>query len=68
MKGERPMCLPDAEAFAVVPVFDRYTLEPGFSATGPAIIEEVEATTVVMPAFDVTVDAALNLVLTRRPS
>ncbi len=33
---------------------------------GPAVIEEIESTTVVTPAFDVAVDAELNLVLTRR--
>jgi hypothetical protein len=30
------------------------------------VIEEVESTTIVTPAFDVAVDGALNLVLTRR--
>ena len=33
---------------------------------GPAVIEEIESTTVVLPAFDVAVDDGLNLVLTRR--
>jgi N-methylhydantoinase A/oxoprolinase/acetone carboxylase beta subunit len=54
------------ERFHTVPVYDRYAMAPGFSARGPAIVEEVESTTVVAPAFDVAVDEAGNLVLTRR--
>jgi N-methylhydantoinase A/oxoprolinase/acetone carboxylase beta subunit len=49
-----------------VSVWDRYGLPPGWRAPGPVVIEEIESTTVVTPAFDVAVDAELNLVLTRR--
>jgi N-methylhydantoinase A/oxoprolinase/acetone carboxylase beta subunit len=49
-------------------VWDRYTLPPGWRAVGPAVIEEVEATTIVTQAFDAAVDDACNLVLTRRPA
>jgi N-methylhydantoinase A/oxoprolinase/acetone carboxylase beta subunit len=67
-KSPRPVWLPDAGEFRDVPVWDRYTLPPGWRAEGPAVIEEIESTTVVAPAFDVTVDAGLNVVLTRRPA
>jgi N-methylhydantoinase A len=50
----------------MAPVWDRYALPPGWRTHGPAVIEEVESTTVVMPAFDGAVDDGLNLVLTRR--
>jgi N-methylhydantoinase A/oxoprolinase/acetone carboxylase beta subunit len=65
-KGERSVWLPAAGGFQPVPVWDRYALGPGWRTQGPTVIEEIESTTVVTSAFDVTVDAALNLVLTRR--
>lgn len=45
-------------------VFDRYTLAAGDRIEGPAIVEEREATTVLLPGDRLTVDAAGNLVLT----
>jgi N-methylhydantoinase A len=65
-KGARPVWLPAERGFRSVAVWDRYRLAPGWQAPGPAVIEEVESTTVIAPAFDVAVDAALNLVITRR--
>jgi N-methylhydantoinase A/oxoprolinase/acetone carboxylase beta subunit len=65
-KGERRIWIPAEQAFRSVPVWDRYGLPPGWRVAGPVVIEEVESTTVVTPAFDVAVDGELNLVLTRR--
>jgi N-methylhydantoinase A/oxoprolinase/acetone carboxylase beta subunit len=67
-KGERPIWVPANGAFRPAPVWDRYALPPGWRTPGPAVIEEVESTTVVLPAFDAAVDAGLNLVLTQRPA
>jgi len=67
-KGERQVWIPGESGFRPVPVWDRYTLPPGWRAAGPAVIEEVEATTIVTQAFDAAVDDACNLVLTRRPA
>jgi N-methylhydantoinase A len=67
-KGDRDIYLAAAGGFRRVPVYDRYALPRGCEIVGPAIIEEVESTTVVTPAFVATVDAALNLVLRRRPA
>ena len=67
-KGERRMWIPGDGAFRTAPVWDRYALAPGWRTQGPAVIEEIESTTIVLPAFDVAVDAGLNLVLTRRMS
>jgi N-methylhydantoinase A len=64
-KGERQAYVAAWDGFHPVRVYDRYSLPSGFRLSGPAIIEEVEATTVVTPAFVVTVDADLNLCLTR---
>ncbi|MGI6090543.1 MAG: hydantoinase/oxoprolinase family protein [Saccharofermentanales bacterium] len=45
------------------PVFLRKDLDYGFTAIGPAIIEELTATTVVIPGYSLYVDKYLNLVL-----
>ena len=65
-KAERPVFIPSEGAFRPVPVWDRYALAPGWRTEGPAVIEEIESTTVVTPAFDARVDDGLNIVLTRR--
>jgi N-methylhydantoinase A len=45
---------------------ERDRLAPGHRLTGPALIVEDQTTTVVSPAFDVTVDGRHHLVLRRR--
>jgi 5-oxoprolinase (ATP-hydrolysing) len=45
------------------PVYDRYALDSNTAITGPAIIEEREATTVIGPGDRLSVDAAGNLVI-----
>ena len=41
--------------FRSTPVYDRYSLGAGFSAEGPAIVEEYGSTTVVWPGDRFTV-------------
>jgi N-methylhydantoinase A/oxoprolinase/acetone carboxylase beta subunit len=65
-KGERPIYLPERGEFGTVPVYDRYALRREMTMQGPAIVEEVESTTVVGSAFIFEVDAADNLVLTAK--
>jgi 5-oxoprolinase (ATP-hydrolysing)/N-methylhydantoinase A len=48
-------------AFHDTPVYDRYALGQGDSFPGPAIIEEREATTVVLPGDTVSIDDSLNI-------
>lgn len=50
--------------WSAVPVYERADLEPGDRLTGPAIIEEREATTIVTPGASARVDATRNIVLT----
>ena len=38
-------------------IFDRDTLEPGFSRTGPAVIEEYGSTTIIWPGDRFTIGA-----------
>jgi N-methylhydantoinase A len=44
-------------------IYKRDTLRPGMRFPGPAVIEELTATTVVPPRFSVSVDAYHNLLL-----
>ena len=46
------------------PVFDRAQMIPGDTIEGPAIIEQMDTTTVIPPEFKARVDAALNLYMT----
>src|SRR3989441_2754803 len=46
-KGVRRAYFPEARGYAHTPVYDRYALAPGMSPTGPALLEEREATTVI---------------------
>ena len=45
------------------PIYLRQNLSYGFTAPGPAIIEELTATTVVPPDFVIHVDEYHNLIL-----
>jgi N-methylhydantoinase A len=49
------------------PVYRRERLAPGVTGTGPAIVEQLDATTVVEPGDRVRVDAFGNLEITVRP-
>ena len=42
-----------------------YHLGPGCVLTGPAIIEEIDSTTVIRPGYSAQVDRFGNLILTR---
>ena len=63
-KGSRLAYVPEAGAFEDVPVFDRYALAPGFSFTGPAIIEENESTIVAGRGAAIEIDSFSNVIIT----
>jgi N-methylhydantoinase A len=48
------------------PIFDRSHLMTADTLVGPAIIEQMDTTTLLPPDFSVTVDSYGNLLLTRR--
>ena len=56
-----------ATGFADCPVFDREALRVGDAMRGPAIIEQMDTTTVLPPGFSCTVDAQGNLLLEAAP-
>lgn len=51
--------------FVDCPVYERHDLRAGDRFSGPAVIEQMDATTVVPPDFRAAVDHALNLFLTQ---
>ena len=63
-RDARPVFFGDR--FIDTPVHRRNQLRPGQNLQGPAVLEEDESTLVLFPEFDLTVDGARNLVVTRR--
>ncbi len=63
-KGQRPVYFAESEGFVDCPVYDRYALGAGAMVQGPAIVEEIDSTTVVHPQYQVRVDEVGQMVLT----
>jgi N-methylhydantoinase A len=53
----------ETEAFQSCPVYDRYRLCAGDALLGPAVIEEMDSTTLVLPGWGASVDGHGNLLL-----
>jgi N-methylhydantoinase A len=49
------------------PVYRRERMAPGSTITGPAVIDQFDATTVVYPGDTLRVDDSLNLVIELKP-
>ena len=62
-RGVRQVHFADAAGFVATPVFDRYSLAPGWQTAGPAVIEERESTVIVPPGATARIDKHLNLIL-----
>ncbi len=63
LADERQVWLPEAGGAVSVPVYARERLAPGNLLAGPAIIEQMDSTTVVLPGMTARVDAYDNLIL-----
>ena len=61
--GERPVWFPEAGDFVPTPIYSRDELKPGNRFAGPAIVEQMDTTTVVPPGMTARVDPYLNLIL-----
>jgi N-methylhydantoinase A len=61
--GERDVWFPEAGAFIRTPIYSRDALRPGNRFTGPAIVEQMDTTSVVLPGMHAHVDTYLNLIL-----
>jgi N-methylhydantoinase A len=66
VKGHRPVWFGEASGFVACPVVDRYRLQWGDRISGPAVIEELDSTTVVHPGYTAVVDRHGNLLLQRQ--
>ncbi|MBI4305491.1 MAG: hydantoinase/oxoprolinase family protein, partial [Chloroflexi bacterium] len=62
-KAERKVYFDEVKDRVPVPVYDRYHLRSGAIIKGPAIVEEMDSTTVVHPGYKATVDRFGNLTL-----
>lgn len=61
--GSREVWLPEAGGFVACPVYDRERLRAGNRFPGPAIIEQMDATTVVPAGWAARVEAYLNVIM-----
>jgi N-methylhydantoinase A len=62
-KGSRKAYFPELGGYHAVPVYDRYSLLPGSSFAGPAIVEERESTAIVGPDCRFRIDEQRNLIV-----
>ena len=62
-KGTRPVWFEPADGLVATPVYDRSRLAAGHRFEGPAIVEEIDSTTLVLPGYAVTVDRFGNLLI-----
>ena len=63
-KGMRQVYFDAAGEFVETPVYDRGRLGAGHRFDGPAIVEEMDSTTLVLPGYTVEVDRYANLLIT----
>jgi N-methylhydantoinase A len=61
--ARRDVWLPEAGGFVTCPIYDRDRLRAGNQIVGPAIVEQMDATTVVLPELVARVEPYLNLIL-----
>ncbi len=63
-KGTRPVFFSELGPSAIdCPVYNRYYLQPGERFSGPAIIEEMESTTVIGASCEIHVDEYRNIII-----
>jgi N-methylhydantoinase A len=55
LKGERPVYFEEAAAFVDCPIYDRYRLQQHDVVAGPAVIEEIDSTTLLHPGYQAKV-------------
>ena len=54
----------EAEGWVEAPVYERTALPVGFEIPGPAIIEQLDSTTLLVPGSSARVDERFNLICT----
>lgn len=66
-KGNRAMTF-DGQKFVDADIYDRTKLSPGAGFTGPAAIEQFDATTLVPPGWRASMDDYRNILLEKEPA
>jgi N-methylhydantoinase A len=61
--GSRAVYLPEIGGFTDCPLYRRDALGPGHAFDGPAVVEQMDSTTLVLPGQRARVDAYLNIVI-----
>jgi N-methylhydantoinase A len=61
--SHRSVFLPEAGGFVDCPVYDRTKLRAGNKFRGPAIVEQMDATTLVLPGMTARIEPYRNLIL-----
>lgn len=64
--GSRPVYMDELKDFVACPVYAREKLSAGNRIEGPAIVEQMDTTTVILPDMHAIVDPYLNLILEAR--
>ena len=61
--GERPVYFDEAGGFVPTPVYRRELLQAGHRLDGPAIVEQMDSTTVLLPGQWATIDTQANILI-----
>jgi len=61
--GSRRVWMPEHGDFVECPIYDRALLQAGNRIEGPAIVEQMDTTTIVLPGMTALVEPYLNLIL-----
>ena len=64
--GERRIFFGRDLGFQACPIYDRDRLEPGHELDGPAVVEQMDTTTVIHPEQQARVDDYKNLIITAK--
>jgi N-methylhydantoinase A len=62
-KERRPVFFEESDGFVECPIYERAALGPGAEVDGPAIVEQMDTTTVIHPGQRATVDAFGNILI-----
>ncbi len=65
LKSKRKVYFNPQSGFVDTPVYDRVLLPAGAEFSGPAVVEEKDSTTVVLPGWKLQVDAYGNMLVSR---
>lgn len=65
--GSREVYFSETGGFMTTKIYDRLLLKPGNRLTGPAIVEQMDSTTLLLPGQVGRVDEYLNLIIEVKP-